>query len=70
MWLSVRVAIIWYVTGKVIEHEFRYRAQRARIDALIPARGHESSRPWALRRGIDADHALLLDPWQPGTRYV
>ena len=39
--------------------------KRARIDALIPARGHESSRPWALRRGIDADHALLLDPGSP-----
>ena len=55
------------LAGKVIEHEYGYRAQRARIDALIPARGHESLTAMvALRRGIDVDHSLLLDPWQSG----
>ena len=55
------------LAGKVIEHEFGYRAQLARIDALIPARGHESLTAMvALRRGIDVDHSLLLDPWQSG----
>ena len=50
------------LAGKVIEHEFGYRAQRARIDALIPTRGLESLTAMvALRRGIDVDHSLLLD---------
>jgi hypothetical protein len=50
------------LAGKVIEHEFGYRAQRARIDALIPIVGNESLTALvALRRGVDVDHSAPLD---------
>ena len=51
------------LAGKVIEHEFGYRAERARIDALIPIVGHESLTALvALRRGIGVDRSAVLDP--------
>jgi hypothetical protein len=50
------------LAGKVIEHDPGYRAERARIDALIPVQGTESLTALvSRRRGIEIDPSSQWD---------